>query len=144
MVFGQTPRDLAEKKVVVYVKEQQQQQPFAQPRKPPQLDGIHEVLKIPMREYHRMMRLAVSHANQLVSLSSEGDFTLGLARDCCVSPKPLTETPEITSPIEKIVSSGFPNPKTQLFSSQLIGFFSVQEGKYYKCPVGHGYWILGE
>ncbi|KAL8444332.1 hypothetical protein Emed_006296 [Eimeria media] len=145
MVFGQTPRDLAEKKVVVYIKEQQQQ-PFAQPRKPPQLDSIHEVLRvcpflppeevldykekhqIPMREYHRMLRLAVSHAGQLVSVASEGDFTLGLGRDCCSSPQPLVETAEITSPVERIVSSGFPTPKGRLFSSQLIGFFSVQEG----------------
>ena len=82
-----------------------------------------------MREYHRMLRLAVSLWGSLVSVVSDGDFTLGLTRDCCFDPTPLVYTPEITSPIEEIISSGFPNPKDGLFSSQLIGFFDVKTGE---------------
>ncbi|CDJ69939.1 hypothetical protein, conserved [Eimeria necatrix] len=165
MVFGQTPRDIAEKRVQLYI--HQTQQPYAPPLKPPDLSSIHDVIKvcpfvppkelqayktehgvnsdqIPMREYHRMLRLAVSVCGKLVGVISEGDFTLGVSRSCCTQPQPLIPTPDITSPTYEIVPSGFPNPKEGLFSSQLIGYFDIQSGKYYKCPVGHGYWILGE
>lgn len=185
IIFGQTPRDIKEKKIEVYVhhnQQQQQQQQLQQQQQQqeeysssytynkkhtPDLTNIHKVLKVcpfippkelyiykeennidsdqvPMRVYYRMLRLAVSLAGKLVSVVSEGDFTLGISRCCCMQPQPLIHTPSITSPTEDIVSSGFPNLTDGLFSSQLIGYYDVPSGKYYKCPVGHGYWILGE
>ncbi|OEH77483.1 hypothetical protein cyc_02958 [Cyclospora cayetanensis] len=151
MVFGQTPRDIAEKRVQVYIHEPQQ--PYVHPRKPPDLLDIHHVLKvcpyilpseiasykqqhnvtsdqIPMREYHRMLRLAVSVCGKLLAVISEGDFTLGISRNFCKQPGPLVHTADITSPTEDIVSSGFPTPKDNLFSSQIIGFFEVKTGVY--------------
>lgn len=44
MVFGQTPRDIAEKRVQVYI--HQTQQPYAPPLKPPDLSSIHDVIKV--------------------------------------------------------------------------------------------------
>lgn len=83
-----------------------------------------------MREYSRMIRLAVALCGSLLAAVSEGDFTLGITRNCCSEPQPLVHTPEITSPVEGIVSSGFPTPKQSLVSSQLIGRFDVKTGNF--------------
>ncbi|CDI81675.1 hypothetical protein EPH_0010110 [Eimeria praecox] len=92
-----------------------------------------------------MLRLAVSVSGKLLSVISEEDFTIGIKRSYYLEQQqPLVHTPDITSRTEDIISSGFPNPTDGLFSSQLIGYFDVPSGKYYKLPVGHGYWILGE
>ena len=76
-----------------------------------------------------MLRLAVSVGGKLLSVISEGDFTLGVSRSRSKQPQGLVHTPEITSRTEEIVSSGFPNPTGGLFSSQLIGYFDVPSGK---------------
>lgn len=82
-----------------------------------------------MREYHRILRLAVTICGRLYTVQSEEDFVLGLTRDCCSNPQPLVETPQMTSQFTENISSGFPNPKDGLYSSQLIGLYQIQTGQ---------------
>ena len=87
MIFGQTPRDIAEKNVQVYV--HQPPQPYSVTPKAPNLSNIHETLKvcpfIPPKELHQYKLLHSLNSDKVRALRFFTLLSLSLLVSCIVS-----------------------------------------------------------